>query len=407
MSGLAYLVDALGGFAGGLSGALRSQQGQGDLGNALSSLFGGGGSGQSGGPMSGGGSYNPVPIFSGSGQGQSGGGGYQGQTNLDLPTATGQPQAGPGIGAGPLAAQIAGGAPQPPVASQASQSGGNYGYSAPPSQGQGQGQGSNMPSPVGQTNQSQGAPAMAQGQGASASIGRGPLTLASLVGAIKQHNPNISGQHLAAAVEKAIPLLNMEGLQQYRGIQQQLAAERQQDLQMDRADRSADRKQGMLDRKQIAYDKMQEQTDRFSKTFEQKKQIFDTTMDYKKARAAANDVRELIKQKLEAQRTWIQTYYAGTDEQKKEMYDKAKQAADDAEKSLNEGLAQKKQELEGKGTSENDKTNTQGSQTAKPKVSDEQKATWKKQAQDAIAAGKDPAWISKKYKELTGEDLGQ
>lgn len=396
---IASIIDGIGGFAGGLAGALKQQQGQSELGDALSALFGGGQSG--GGSSMGGGSSQPptmIPLLSGSGQGQ--GGAFQGRTDLGLPTA-----AGGGMGAGPLAAQLGGASTQPGTAQPppAAMNGGNYGYAAPqgsqqPPQGQGVG------SPVGATQQA-GSPPGGQGGGASSQIGRGALSLPSLVAAIKQQHPNISGVQLARVVEKAIPLLSMEGLQQYRGVSQQLQAERMQDLQADRQDRSADRKQGMKDRMQMSSDRIQAQTERQQEGLKQKVKLFDETMDYKKARGIASDLRAAIKDKLEATNHEIQMQYSLDDDQKAELYKKAQADAKAAEDELNRKLEERK--AGGKTSGENTQKNNEGAQTATPKDGDEQKAAYKKQAKETMA--QHPEWTDKiraKYKELTGDDLG-
>lgn len=411
MSGLAYLIDALGGFAGGLSNALNQQQGQSDLGNALSALYGGSGGsgGSSGGPMSGGQSspapqapvipLNPTPQFSGSGEGQ--GGQYQGRTNLSSPGITlppQQPQQAPMGGPGPLAAQVQAATAQPATASP----GGGIGSDAAASQRQ------QLGSPVGQTNQSNGPPNVApQGQ-QQRQLGSGPLTLPALIGAIKQQNPNISGTHLAAAVERAMPLLSMEGLNQYRGIAQQLAVERQQSLEADRADRSADRKQGMSDRMQMASDRLQGQNERYQQGIELRLQALQQAKTFKEAQQSATALRTAIKDKLEATNHQIQMQYNLTDEQKAELYKQAQDDAKLATDNLDKLLAQKNDKGGTEGGKETSKDNKAAPESSKetPKISDEQKSTYKKQAQDAIAKGKDAAWVKSKYKELTGEDLG-
>ena len=398
---IASIIDGIGGFAGGLAGALKQQQGQSELGDALSALFGGGQSG--GGSSMGGGSSQPptmIPLLSGSGQGQ--GGSYQGQTNVGLPTA-----AGGGMGAGPLAAQLGGASTQPGTAQPppAAMNGGNYGYAVPQgSQQSPQGQG--VGSPVGATQQA-GSPPGGQGGGASSQIGRGALNLPSLVAAIKQRNPNISGAHLARAVERAIPLLNMEGLQQYRDLGLKLREEQMQNLQMDRADRSADRKQGMKDRLQMANDRIQEQSSRHAEDVQIKLKGLQQAKDLKEARGYAQDLRAAIKDKLEATNHQIQMQYNLDDDQKKELY---KQAQDDAKRAndqLDQLLSQKGKggKEGGKASGENNQKNNEGAQTEKSKVDIE---TEKKNAEAAIKQMPDKAdAIRKMYKERTGQDLGQ
>ena len=393
---LATIINGVGGFAGGLAGALQQQQGQSELGDALSSLFGGGGQ-SSGGSSPMGGSSQPsmIPLLSGSGQGQ--GGSFQGQTNLGLPTAAGG--APGGMGAGPLAA-IAAAAKQPGTA----QPGGGIGSDAVASQNppQQSPQQQNIPSPVGATQQA-GSPPAGQTAGAAAQIGRGPLTLSSLVGAIKQRNPNISGTHLARAVEKAMPLLSMEGLQQYRSVAQQLQAERMQDLQADRQDRSADRKQGMKDRLQMANDRIQEQSSRHAEDIQVKLKGLQQAKDLKEARGYAQDLRSAIKDKLEATNHQIQMQYNLTDDQKAELYKQAQSDAQKANEQLDQLLSQKGKggKEGGKTAGENDQKNNAGAQT---KVDIE---TEKKNAEAAIKQMPDKAdAIKRMYKERTGQDLG-
>lgn len=395
---IAQIIDGIGGFAGGLANALQQQQGSSELGDALSALYGGGQSG--GGPMSGasGGGASPspmIPMVPDSGSGQAGGQ-YQGRTNLGLPSAAGNP----GMGAGPLAAALQSQAAQPATAhpgpSPASMNGGNYGYSAPPQQQQ-------LGSPVGATQQAQAAPGAQQQTAGAKALGGGPLTLAGLVGAIKQQHPGISGQHLAAAVTRAIPLLNMEGLQQYRELGLQLREEQMKNLQLDRADRSADRKQGMRDRMQMSSDRIQEQNARHAEDIQFKLKSLAQSKDLKEARGYAQDLRAAIKDKLEATNHQIQMQYSLTDDQKADLYKQAQADAKRANEQLDKLLEQKGKggEAGGKETSANDKKDNAGAGTKLDLK------TEKANAEAAIKQMPDKAdAIRRMYKERTGQDLG-
>lgn len=400
---LAAIINGIGGFAGGLADALQQQQGQGELGDALSALYGGDQSSGGSSPMGGGAAPPPmIPMLPDSGSGQ-GGGQYQGRTNLGLPSAT-------GMGAGPLTVQPPPAATAQPGTAQpgpppAAMSGGNYGYAAPPPQSPPQGQ--NLGSPVGATQQA-GSPPAGQSGGASSQIGRGPLSLPALVAAIKQRHPGISGAHLAMAVQRAIPLMNMEGLQQYRNLGLQLREEQMQNLQADRADRSADRKQGMRDRMQMSSDRIQEQSARHAEDIQLKLKSLSQSKSLKEARGYASDLRAAIKDKLEATNHQIQMQYNLTDDQKSQLYKQAQDDAKRANEQLDQLLSQKGKsgETGGKASSEDNKKDTQSST---PHVSAEQEQTLRQQAEDAMHAHKgEPGYKDKviaKFKELTGKDL--
>ena len=401
MSGLGWL-SALGGFAGGLAQALQQNQGQNDLGNALSALYGGSSSGSSGG-----GGLSPLvgmPASSGQG-GQNGAYSYQGQTATNLPSA------GPSMGPGPLAAQVQTAAVQPGTA-QPNNGGNSPGQMGPATYSQMQ-QNSPQQPPGQQPGQSAQQPQPNSTTQAVQALGRGPMTLPNLIQALKQKNPNISGRHLAAAVEKALPILSMEGLQQYRGIAEQLRMQNEQSLIEDRRDRSADRKQAERDRMQMSSDRIQAQNERSQENIKVRLQSLQQAKTLKEAHESATALRSAIKDKLEATNHEIQMQYGLTDDQKATLYKQAQDDAKLASDNLDKLLAEKSKSGEAGGAQAgaNNKENNAGAQ-AKPQASGEQKAQWKKQAQDAIAGvGRktpaDPAWVRQKYKELTGEDLGE
>lgn len=386
---LAPLINAIGGFAGGFANSYNPSQN--DLGNALASLYGGdnSGSGQSSSPM-GGSSYNPVPIFS-SGQSQP----YQGQTNTGLPTAAGQTQPAAPMGTGPLAAQIATQAKQPGTA-QAPPGQGGIGsdYAAQPPQAQ-QGSSVGTPGPGPQQAQAQprGAPT-----GSAAELGKGPLTLGALISTLRQRNPHISGAHLAEAVRQALPILNAQGLEQYRGIELQLRQQSMENLQEDRKAREEDRKAAAQERSREYEGRMKEKQTEFvsrMKAAGEKLQQAKTIADAKQNYRALSDG---VKQKLEATRTWANATYGQDTPEAKQAIEQAGKDAKAAQQNLDDLYAQRKSEL---GT--NDKENTKGSQE-KTQINVDQE---RKNAEAAIKNGVPADAVKKMFKERTGQDFGQ
>jgi len=73
----------------------------------------------------------------------------------------------------------------------------------------------------------------AQSQAQQPQLGQGPLDIPQLVQALVKRG--VTGRRLGEAVTKAVPLLNAQGLQQYRALGLQLAGERQRSIEEDRA----------------------------------------------------------------------------------------------------------------------------------------------------------------------------
>lgn len=195
-------LGSLGSFGAGLAPQLDSltqqlqqQKGQGDFGNALAQIYGGGGAQpNSSGPL--GGITTALQGLFGGGQQPSG------QPQQFAQPAVAQPAVAQGGGGLPGQMQGQGPAsqPQPSAQPQASPQ-----PQAPPQQPQPQ-----QPTPK--------PPAQDQQQGS------GPLDLPTLVKHLVANG--VTGHRLGAAVDKFIPLLNAQGLQQYRQLGLQLNAER-------------------------------------------------------------------------------------------------------------------------------------------------------------------------------------
>lgn len=197
---MAGFLSSLGSIGAGLGPQLdliaqqqQQNQGNSDFGNALASIYGGAGSTPS--------TSGPLGSITSTLQGLLGGG----QTQQFAQPAVAQPSAGGGL---PGQAQ----SPSQPQAPQQSQQ-------APP------------PQPVQPPQQGQPSQARPQGQDQQQG-GQGPLDLPTLVKHLVANG--VTGKRLGASVERFIPLLNAQGLQQYRQLGLQLRQEQARDVEADR-----------------------------------------------------------------------------------------------------------------------------------------------------------------------------
>ena len=326
----------------------QQNQGLTDFGNALATAYGGQGAPQQTGPGG--------PLGSIMSALQGGGQQLQAAQQFSMPQPAPPQQAMPQTGG-------QGGAPQggmqvpvpqapaqqaPPPMPQQVQPGGGV-QRAPPPIGQGaqqQAQPSPQPPPQQQAQpQPPPQPPQQQGpQGGQPPSGMlGQLDLPTLVRNLVKNG--VTGRRLGESVQRFIPLLNAQGLQQYRAIQGQLAPirvenqiEDTQSKIADRKDRSQDRKKAEGDRMDIARQRMEGITQRFDQEIQLKTQQLQSTNDRAAAGRLAQDVRAAIRAKQTATQHEINASQSLDPDSKTALQAQAKADADEASKQLDEAL---------------------------------------------------------------------
>jgi hypothetical protein len=236
---------------------------------------------------------------------------YGGQSPGGAPSGTppmpgGSPMAGPGA----MGPQM-GGMPQPQM--RPPMAGGQPGM--PPGGPPGMSPGGSPPQMGGQPPQMGGAPpggapqpgGQPQGQGQPGQPQMGMMQLPDLVQGIMRAKPGIKGAQLAAAVNAALPLMNAQGLMQWRQLQagfkgQQVANQtaNTQD-QITNRDAGTGIKQQNADtnagRLSLSQSRFAAHVDEFKATTDMKIKQLAQTKDLAIARSLAQDVRSAIAQK--------------------------------------------------------------------------------------------------------------
>lgn len=175
---------------------------------------------------------------------------------------------------------------------------------------------------------------------------RGNLNLPDLVSAIQKARPGIKGGALAAAVSSAIPLMNAQGLAQWRSIQPQLAQERigiQKGNLDERKDFDKVKQQQGDQRIEIAKQRLDETTRNHTETITLKTQQLQNTKDGKEAARLATDVRAAISAKLRAKQQQINAANSFNEDEKKKLMSDAAAEADEASAQLDNALKAQRQ----------------------------------------------------------------
>jgi len=176
----------------------------------------------------------------------------------------------------------------------------------------------------------------------------GSLTLPDLVQAIQRAKPGIRGQQLAAAVNAAIPMMNVQGLQQWRQLQGALGQQRvfQGQERVDQGAQRVQQGQERIDQSKASFEERKREFDtrqasisqRFDRDIELKLQQLQSTKDRAQAAQLAIDVRKAIDAKLSAHREAIQAANAFDDTEKPKLEAQAKADAEDAQARLDAAL---------------------------------------------------------------------
>lgn len=246
--------------------------------------------------------------------------------------------------------------------------------------------------------------------------------------ALEQAVKRIAAMHLSpaqsmAALRAVMPLLDTQSkleLQQIMmGLREQnlQQRERYQDESLDlRRQAEEDRKAATEAKQRLAEAKFAELKTWRERTAQDAETKWAQTLQIKNAdqrlRAQAqiaNQLRQATQQKISALNAEVNAAgLAMDDETRQKFVDEAKSLYDETEKKIQE--LQKRQPEQGEQPATSAGTVggiVQPQAEAKPKMSDEQKTALKAQAKAAIARTGNPDAVRAKYKELTGEDLGE
>jgi hypothetical protein len=173
----------------------------------------------------------------------------------------------------------------------------------------------------------------------------GSLQLPDLVQGIMRAKPGIKGAQLAAAVNAALPLMNAQGLSQWRQLQGQLGVGRLANQTANTGDEITNRdantglkRQSFAERKSEFQQRQASVNERFDRTMDEKLTALAATNDRAEAGRLATDVREAIRAKAASDRQAISAANSFDDSEKPKLAQEAAKAQDEAQGRLDDAI---------------------------------------------------------------------